>query len=104
VRAEPSGVMAAGGEAPAAGETIATGTACSSARPAGPQATMPSAGPKISCATLGSRKAAIIEQPFPWQSHQAVLASCLATSSMTSTKTHRIELDAAQKARLQQAK
>ena len=55
----------------------------SPAGPTGPQATMPSGGPKISCATSGSRKAATIEQPFACSTHHAVLASWLAICSTT---------------------
>jgi hypothetical protein len=47
------------------------------------QATMPSGGPKISCAASGSRKAAAIEKPFVCSTHHPVLASWLAICSTT---------------------
>ncbi len=46
---------------------------------------MPRGPPKISRAMSGASKAAVIEQPEFWLRHQAVLASILASSSMTGT-------------------
>ena len=59
-----------------------TGSA-SNGEPGGPQARMPSTGPKISFATPGSRYAADIEHPLLWHTTQAVEPSAAEIASVT---------------------
>src|ERR1700733_3534415 len=62
-----------------------TGSA-SNGEPGGPQARMPSTGPKISFATRGSRYAADIEQQLLWHTSQAVEPSAAEIASVTRAK------------------
>jgi hypothetical protein len=83
---EPARVAAAARKGPAAAEPVPPSTTKALAFwPTGPQDRTASGAPKISRATAGSTYAAASEQPEPWATHQAVLASALAISSMTAT-------------------